>query len=283
MPSTWPSGGSDQLDDRIGGRVEIRAPPVPGQLRIKGLAQPVQDDRAAGHTEQVTVHLQVLLRRAGAGRQRPAGHQDDPGARGLDQAGLLLVGRHDGRQRVRPSVRAAVRQLIGPGPAGHHRASLPGQRRRPADQLRRLLPGQARAALRGVHGLGDGESVRPQMLAKAHGRRPVDRPVAQHGHVRGRVGLPGHRRRMAGGPPGGRDPERAGTARQPDGGRHLTGRSGRRGRLVTGPAGGLPPGGPPPMTGARARRAGRPWRPRPDPTGRGSPRPRASGTAPTAP
>ena len=88
------------------------------------------------------------------------------------------------------------------------RCTAPAARRaparpRPGDQLPGLLPGQAHAALRGVHRLGDPEPVRPQVVAEADRGLPVDAlaaAAADGGDVGGRVDAARGRRRVAGRP-----------------------------------------------------------------------------------
>ena len=67
-------------------------------------------------------------------------------------------------------------QLVGAGAAGDRAAD---RRRAPRRRLRRDEfagggPVQAHAALRGVHGVGDAEPVRPQFVPVGQGGVPVD-------------------------------------------------------------------------------------------------------------
>ena len=258
-----------QPGHQLGGGLELRGAPVPGERRVERGAQPVQDHRPVGLAQQVQVHAQIVLAGPGARGQRPAGHQDHAGPGGLHQVQLLLVGLDHVRQRM-----PARRQLIGARPAGDDGVPLGSARRRAGDQLPRLSPGQAHAALRGVHGLGDPEPVVPQEVPEADRGLPVDLAVRRRRDVRRRVHAPRHRRRIAAFPGGLGDDQRLGAPRQPDRGAiplHDTAAAARR------------PGGPRPRTAAPARRAARPWHPRPGPRAAACPRRRRAGTAPTAP
>src|SRR5258705_11447485 len=108
------------------------------------------------------------------------------------------------------------------------------------------------------------------MLAEGDRRVPVDAAVGPRRHMRGRVDAPGGGRRVAPLPAGLGDLDRPDPAGQGDPRAHL--RSPGAGPRGVGPA---------PRTAERAQPAGRPWPPRPDPTGTARPAQRRPGTAPT--
>ena len=161
---------------------------------------------------------------------------------------------------------SAVRgEVVGARPAGEVREAARGAAggralRRAGDQLARQPPGQAHAALRGVHRLRDREAVRPQVVAEAEGGLPVDQVAAvDRGDVGGGVDAARGGRRVAGRPAGRGDLQRLRPAGQRDAGGHvrLPARVSRR-------------GGPRRRTASRARPAGRPWRRRTGPSANGS-------------
>ena len=92
------------------------------------------------------------------------------------------LGRRDGRCRRREPISAPGKSLAASSAA--------------ADQLQRVGPVQAHAALRGVHRLGDAEAERPQVPPERDRRVPVDRGVEPRiavgerigDHMRGRIG-----------------------------------------------------------------------------------------------
>ena len=146
--------------------------PVAVQRGIEHLAQPVDQDRLAHLGEDAAVDLLVIRRAGGAGGERPARHQDDPPARGLDRLALFLVGAdHVVDAGVRPR-----RQMVRAGAARNQPAAVPRLRSgdRAPDQLARGRPVQPHAALGGVHRFGDAESERPEMLAIGQCRLPVE-------------------------------------------------------------------------------------------------------------
>ena len=113
-------------------------------------------------------------------------------------------------------------EVVGARPAGEVREAArraAGGRAlgRARDQLPRQPPGQAHAALRGVHRLRDREAVRPQVVAEAQGRLPVDQVAAvDRGDVGGGVDAARGGRRVAGRPAGRGDLQRLRAAGQRD-------------------------------------------------------------------
>src|SRR5690606_9151381 len=111
----------------------------------------------------------VVLRAARRGRQLAAGHHHDAPAGRLDVLALLLV---SGDDLVEAG--GAGGELVGAGAADDRAAG--GARRAAAtrDQRPGGLVVEAHATLRRVHRLRNAEPVRPQVLAEAHGRLPID-------------------------------------------------------------------------------------------------------------
>ncbi len=160
-------------------------PPVAGERRVEHLAEPVDDDGLARLREDPAVDLHVVVRALGARGERAARHQDDPAADRLDERALLLVGGLDvGERHARPRL-----EVVGAGAAredgARDRARLAD---RPADQLLRRVPVEAHPALRGVHGLGDGEAERPDVAPVGERRVPVQARLERRVDRRPRIG-----------------------------------------------------------------------------------------------
>ena len=171
----------------------ILVAPVAVERRIEHLAEPVDDDRLLHLIEDAGIDLGVVVGRARRLHQRAARHQDDAAAELFHRGALLLIGAD---HVVDGDVRAG-RKMIGAGAGADQRAGeiLGGVEAAP-DQLQRVRPVHAHAALRGVHRLGDAEAERPQMPAERDGRVPVDRGVEPRIAVGERIG--DHMRRRIG-------------------------------------------------------------------------------------
>ena len=214
----------DDREQRVAGGVEVVVAPVAGERRVEGGAEPVQDRRPLERAEHVAVGLGVVLRVQRGGGERAAGHQDHLGAGALDERALLLVRGADDRE-VEVGRR---RQVVGARAGGDRPAHRPRLGDAAADQLAADRPVEAHAALGGVHRLGDGEPVLPQVAAEGERRLPVElrRPVGVAGGERVGDDVGGGERdaapRRAGGRPVGRRGagrvglDRAARARQPE-------------------------------------------------------------------
>src|SRR6185312_15215545 len=71
--------------------VEGAATPVAAKLRVKHVAQPVQDHLAGGLRQYPVINLEILIRISGHGRKRPTCHHDDAATQPFDEIELLLV------------------------------------------------------------------------------------------------------------------------------------------------------------------------------------------------
>ena len=114
---------ADQIEERTRSRsVSSSRPPVPAQLRVEHLAQPVQDHRSSRLSQHARVDLKVVLGAASDGRQLAGGHHDRLRARRLDELDLLEIGAGD-------LAEAAGRgdKLIGAGAGGDPGAVLAGR------------------------------------------------------------------------------------------------------------------------------------------------------------
>ncbi len=109
----------------------------------------------------------------------------------LDGLDLLLVG----ADHVVDAGVGAGGEVVGAGAAGDQRAgAVAGGVERAADQLLRLGPAEAHAALGGVHRLGDAEAEVPEVVAEAEGARPSRWRASATGRCR-RAGRRRHGRR----------------------------------------------------------------------------------------
>ena len=167
--------------------------PIAVERRIEHLAEPMDDHRLLHLIEDAGIDLGVIVRRARRLHQRAARHQDDAAAELFHRGALFFVGAdHVVDRHVR-----ARRQMIGAGAGADQRAGeILGGVEAPPDQLQRVRPVHAHAALRGVHRLGDAKAERPQMTAERDGGVPVDRGIEPRlavgqrigHHMRGRIG-----------------------------------------------------------------------------------------------
>ena len=144
-------------------------PPVPAQLRVEHLAEPVQDDRSSRLSQHARVDLKVVLGAASDRRQLTGSHHNRLRARRLNKLDLLQIGAGDFAE-------AAGRgdKLIGACAGGDPCAVLAGQGRASRDQLLGSRPVQTHIALRSVHGLGDPKAVAEQVAAERQSCLPVD-------------------------------------------------------------------------------------------------------------
>ena len=163
----------DELQAHFGRLVQVERAPVAGQRRVEHIPQPMQDHWLPNLGQHSVVHLHVVIRTGCAGGQRAAGHQNDPPAKALDEADLLLVCPDD---LVEGYLRTGF-QVVGAGAAGDapERAQPSRICQRTADQIPGCGPVQAHAALGGVHCLGHRKAQVPQVVSVGQRGVPVDR------------------------------------------------------------------------------------------------------------
>ena len=177
--------------------------------------------------------------------------------------------------------------MVGAGAAGDQRVVAAARPRLSdaRDQLLRLRPAEAHAALRGVHRFGDAEAEVPEPVAEGERRVPVDRGRQPRIVVGERIGDDvrrgiGDAREVAA-----RRASRTGSACRLR--RYAVIDAVGVGEVDVGhfrsPAPARRASGAPPSSAARARRAARPWRRPRARRARARPRRRGAGTSPTAP
>jgi hypothetical protein len=113
--------------------------------------------------QDAIVDLGVIVGGFADARERARSHQDDAPADLLDGRDLLFIG----ADHVVDAVGGLRRKMIGAGSGKDHAVARFRGGNRTADQLERIRPAQAHAALRGVHRLGDPEAKVPEMSRNA--------------------------------------------------------------------------------------------------------------------
>ena len=163
--------GLDRVERGRHRRGDIVGTPIAGKRRVEHVAEPVDDHRFAGLGQQAVIDPEIIVGRGRDPGEGAAGHQDDRRAGRLDRFELLLIG----ADHLVDRGRLGRIEVIGAGAGGKVAVAVgPGRVRRAADQVQRIRPVEAHAALGGVHGLGDVDAEAPQMAAIGDRGVPVD-------------------------------------------------------------------------------------------------------------
>ena len=187
----------DDLQQRGRRGIRVVGAEVAGERRVERGAEPVQHDRAGGGAEHLAVDAAVVVGGLRGAREMAARHQHDAGAGVLRVVELLLVGVDHLLER--DGLVADVVGVDADDEVGTHGCRFGGTA---GDQFARGEGVEPHVALRGVHGVGDAEPPRPDVVAEGEGGVPVDLgrlagsvvgERLRH-HVRGRVGHPARER-----------------------------------------------------------------------------------------
>ncbi len=187
----------DDLQQRGRRGIRVVGAEVAGERRVERGAEPVQHDRAGGGAEHLAVDAAVVVGGLRGAREVAARHQHDAGAGVLRVVELLLVGVDHLLER--DGLVADVVGVDADDEVGTHGCRFGGTA---GDQFARGEGVEPHVALRGVHGVGDAEPPRPDVVAEGEGGVPVDLgrlagsvvgERLRH-HVRGRVGHPARER-----------------------------------------------------------------------------------------
>ena len=160
---------ADDVETHLHRCVEVGRAPVTRELRIEHVAEPVQNDGSANLPEDGAIDAPVVGGPPSSPRQRPARHQNHACTLALDIAHLLFVAALD---RVEGHTHVG-REMVGAGAARNQAVHRPCFGDGASDELARDGPVEARAALRGVHRLGDAKAERPEVTPVGERRVPV--------------------------------------------------------------------------------------------------------------